>query len=139
MIKTAYLVLYNTLCCIGWSAVLQQGVKALYEDFQADVSLYDAAATLYERHATLATALFWAQSAAILEILHSVVGLVRSPAMVTAMQVGSRLVALFALVHSAPAQSESCLYRSIHPSIHPISYFAPKLTPSPQPNPALHS
>ena len=50
--------------------------------------------------------LFVTQSAALLEIAHAAVGLVRSPVMVTAMQVFSRIVALVAITFSKDAQSK---------------------------------
>ena len=46
------------------------------------------------------------QCAAILEIVHAAVRLVRSPLFVTTMQVGSRIVALHMVVNSVQAQSE---------------------------------
>lgn len=46
------------------------------------------------------------QSAALLEIVHAGLGLVRSPVFVTAMQVGSRIVALHMVSSSPKAQCE---------------------------------
>lgn len=56
---------------------------------------------------SLATMLTLVQSAAILEIVHAALGLVRSPVFVTMMQVGSRIVALHMINHSPTAQSKS--------------------------------
>ncbi|PNH00067.1 3-hydroxyacyl-CoA dehydratase PASTICCINO 2, partial [Tetrabaena socialis] len=45
------------------------------------------------------------QSAAILEVVHSAVGLVRSPVMITGMQVASRLWVLWGIINLAPAEA----------------------------------
>ncbi len=68
--------------------------------------------TLSNIYATegLATYLTYSQTAALLEIAHAGLGLVRSPLLVTAMQVGSRIVALIAVNGSLEAQ---CKYPSI--------------------------
>lgn len=72
--------------------------------------LIDALANVYFADG-LAMTLFYAQSAALLEIVHAALGLVRSPVLVTAMQVGSRLVALAAVVLSPQAQGMFvCIY-----------------------------
>jgi hypothetical protein len=55
---------------------------------------------------SLATVLTVVQTAAILEIVHAALGIVRSPVFVTTMQVGSRIVALHMVNNSGMAQSE---------------------------------
>lgn len=60
-----------------------------------------------ESSPSLAFVLTIVQSAAILEIVHAALGLVRSPVFVTTMQVGSRIVALHMLNVSPKAQSKS--------------------------------
>jgi len=50
--------------------------------------------------------LYYSQMAALLEIVHAFLRLVRSPVLVTAMQVSSRIVALIAIVHASSAQSK---------------------------------
>lgn len=59
----------------------------------------------YNSPPPLSPALIIVQSAALMEIAHSAVGLVRSPVIVTAMQVMSRIIALFAVVYSPAAQA----------------------------------
>mmetsp|Transcript_3428 Transcript_3428/g.5679 ORF Transcript_3428/g.5679 Transcript_3428/m.5679 type:complete len:750 (-) Transcript_3428:81-2330(-) len=98
--KEIYLVLYNSLCCVGWATVLAGAIKVL---IGGDGSILDSLANVYGPVATLLTI---TQSAALLEIMHSAVGLVRSPVLVTAMQVSSRIFALVAVVYSPEAQAQ---------------------------------
>ena len=102
--KEAYLILYNSLCCIGWANVWFLAILMVGTGVAVDrLPLSEALANVYAT-TKIATLLIISQTAAVLEIVHAVVGLVRSPVLVTAMQVGSRLVALLALVYSAQAQ-----------------------------------
>jgi hypothetical protein len=55
------------------------------------------------------TLLWYTQGAALMEIAHAALGLVRSPVAVTAMQVMSRIVALVAVVYAPSAQGTSAL------------------------------
>lgn len=98
---TMYLILYNTVCCMGWAAVLFMGLKTLHH---YDGSIKDALAAVYNGSGDLPTYLYYVQTAALMEIVHSALGLVRSPLFVTAMQVGSRIAALFAIVNSPDSQ-----------------------------------
>ena len=101
---TMYLILYNIVCCIGWAIVLTMGLQTV---LAYDGSIKDALATVYDDSSNeLPTYLYYVQTAALLEILHSALGLVRSPLFVTAMQVGSRIAALFAIVNSPLSQGE---------------------------------
>jgi very-long-chain (3R)-3-hydroxyacyl-CoA dehydratase len=59
-----------------------------------------------ENDLSLSTVLIVVQCAALLEIVHAALGIVRSPLFVTSMQVGSRIVALHMVVNSVVAQSE---------------------------------
>jgi len=96
--KDGYLVLYNICCCAGWAIVLSQAVQTLINDglsFESLASVYDAP--------ELAKTLTIVQSAALLEIVHAAIGFVRSPVFITAMQVGSRIAALFAVTQSPEA------------------------------------
>lgn len=102
--KDMYLILYNTLCCAGWALVLSLGVQHVAANF-SEAGLASALASVYAvEH--LAFLLTISQSAAIMEILHAATGLVRSPVVVTFMQVSSRIVALVAIVYSPAAQSK---------------------------------
>jgi very-long-chain (3R)-3-hydroxyacyl-CoA dehydratase len=46
------------------------------------------------------------QTAALLEIVHAAMGIVRSPVIVTAMQVSSRIFALVAVLYAPTSQSK---------------------------------
>lgn len=121
-IKDLYLILYNGFCCIGWAYVLFIGIPSFFNAVvSSDLPLIDAlkaaGSSVYfatpattgfaeEASPSLATVLFYVQSAALLEIVHAALGLVRSPVFVTAMQVGSRIVALHMVSSSPKAQCE---------------------------------
>ncbi len=120
--KDLYLIAYNGLCCIGWAYVLFIGFPSFFSSvLSSDLPLIDAlkaaGSSVYfatpatagfgdEVTPSLATVLFYVQSAALLEIVHAGLGLVRSPVFVTAMQVGSRIVALHMVTTSPNAQCE---------------------------------
>ena len=102
-LKDMYLVTYNVLCCIGWAFVWVLAVQSLSINLSTNsMSVREALANVYE---PVQQVLFYSQCAALLEIVHAALRLVRSPVLVTAMQVMSRIVALFALVNSTRAQS----------------------------------
>lgn len=82
-----YLILYNVVCCIGWSMLLKSCVEAMVA--QNTQSLY----------ARIETTLKITQSLALCEILHAMVGLVRSPVSSTILQVGSRIYCVWAVAH----------------------------------------
>jgi len=116
-LKDSYLILYNALCCLGWLqvwglAVLMVGTGVFIDQ----MPLPEALSNVYFAQG-LATCLIVSQTSALLEMGHAVTGIVRSPVLVTTMQVMSRIVALVALVYSTDAQCESlnriiiwCLY-----------------------------
>lgn len=108
--KEIYLILYNLCACTGWFLVLAKALQSLAVGIPED-GLFEALANVYATEG-LADLLFYSQTAALLEIAHAGLGLVRSPLMVTAMQVGSRIVALVAVTYSADAQSK-LLFRSL--------------------------
>lgn len=89
-LKRVYLAVYNWAVFVGWFQVLYFALKTLKESGYRDV--YDAV----ERPLQLA------QTAAILEILHGIVGLVRSPISATLPQVGSRLYVTWGILWSFP-------------------------------------
>jgi very-long-chain (3R)-3-hydroxyacyl-CoA dehydratase len=103
-----YLILYNSLCCAGWATVWALAVQSVVTDTPAK-GLLSALASVYAAP-SLAWMLTVSQSAALLEIMHAAAGLVRSPVMVTAMQVMSRIVALVAICFSPAAQ---CTYQNL--------------------------
>ena len=78
-----YLVAYNSLQTLGWSYLLYQTCCHLAAGKSVS-SLYEATSTTLQ--------IF--QTAALLEILHAMLGLVRSSVQVTVQQVSSRSVKL---------------------------------------------
>lgn len=110
--KDMYLIVYNLSCCAGWLLILVSAIQSLVNGIPS-VGLKEALANVYSNGEitppvmnSLGDLLFFTQSAALLEIVHAAVGLVRSPVMVTAMQVMSRIVALLAVTYSPTAQSQ---------------------------------
>lgn len=88
---TAYLLAYNVLAAASWSYVLFLIVRHLADGGSAD--------TLY---APIHQALYFAQSLAILEVLHAMVGFVPSPVATTALQVASRLMLVWGIYAVVP-------------------------------------
>ncbi|KAL3892152.1 hypothetical protein ACJMK2_004387 [Sinanodonta woodiana] len=86
-----YLVAYNVAQVIGWSAILFASISELVSYRSYDSLYKDIAPMLY---------IF--QTAAVLEILHSVTGIVRSNPLLTAFQVYSRVFVLWAVLYSVP-------------------------------------
>lgn len=82
-----YLVLFNLLSCASWAYVLYLSLNHLFVEKKPSEALFDLV------HIPLA----FAQSLAILEVLHSVVGIVRSPWFTTAMQVASRITLVWGI------------------------------------------
>uniref|UniRef100_A0A6S9ITY6 very-long-chain (3R)-3-hydroxyacyl-CoA dehydratase n=2 Tax=Ditylum brightwellii TaxID=49249 RepID=A0A6S9ITY6_9STRA len=103
--KDAYLVLYNVACCLGWSAVAALSIPSVLSSFTTgDLSnVNNALASVYGLDG-VAPILFWVQTAALLEIIHAAIGFVRSPVIVTFLQVSSRIAAIFAITHSPESQ-----------------------------------
>jgi very-long-chain (3R)-3-hydroxyacyl-CoA dehydratase len=85
-----YLVLYNLVSCAGWAIVLVQSLYHLL------IHGSDSYATLYP---VIGDTLRWVQTAALLEILHSLLGLVRSPVGTTVVQVSSRLLLVWGICY----------------------------------------
>lgn len=89
--RRAYMFLYNATLCVGWAYVLYLTVKA-------DADRKDKQRMWQEVELPLKVV----QTAAVMEVLHSMVGLVRSPVSITAIQVASRLWILWGVVNLAP-------------------------------------
>ena len=81
---TAYLFLYNISSCLGWAYVVYLVAMSLLTG--------DAAQDMWEK---VAEPLRVVQTLALLEVAHSLFGLVRSPLITTVMQVGSRISLLW--------------------------------------------
>ena len=91
-----YLVAYNSVQTLGWSYLLYQtcthlaagkGVSSLYESTSLTIQIF--------------------QTAALLEILHAMLGLVRSSVQVTFQQVWSRVYVTWLILHLLPPSQTS--------------------------------
>ncbi|PNT73685.1 hypothetical protein BRADI_2g62370v3 [Brachypodium distachyon] len=89
-LKRAYLSVYNWAVFFGWAQVLYYAVTALLGAGHEGV------------YAAVERPLQLAQTAAVLEILHGLVGLVRSPVSATLPQIGSRLFVTWGILWSFP-------------------------------------
>ncbi|PAA93994.1 hypothetical protein BOX15_Mlig002296g2, partial [Macrostomum lignano] len=87
----AYLLLYNGVQCIGWLAIL----------LLAELSAINNAPP----YPSVTTLLQLFQTAAVLEIVHSAVRLVRSPVFTTAIQVFSRVLLVWGILYTVPDPS----------------------------------
>jgi len=97
--KDAYLILYNSSLTIGWSILLLKSLSHVI----SSPSFSEGICSIYAADG-VSTLLTIVQTAALLEIVHATVGLVRSPVFVTTLQVGSRIAALTAITFSPEAQ-----------------------------------
>ena len=82
---TAYLVLYNVAQTLGWSYIMVTGVLTYS---QSPTKLYSAVSLPLQVFQTLAA----------LEVLHAILGLVRSNVFVTAFQVASRVFVVWPIL-----------------------------------------
>eukprot|EP00923_Selenidium_pygospionis_P034107 GHVN01059604.1.p1 GENE.GHVN01059604.1~~GHVN01059604.1.p1 ORF type:complete len:753 (+),score=46.21 GHVN01059604.1:2507-4765(+) len=98
--STTYLIAYNWACCLGWTFVLALGLRHLVDG----ESLKSSLEQIYLSPPYLAPVLITVQLGAVLEVLHAAIGLVRSSVAVTAMQVSSRLLAVYVLLSSHDAR-----------------------------------
>ena len=92
-VVTAYLLAYNLLAAASWSYVLFLIVSHLAT--YGEKGLF----TLYE---PIHRALYFAQSLAILEVIHAALRLVPSPVATTALQVASRLMLVWGIFYPVP-------------------------------------
>jgi very-long-chain (3R)-3-hydroxyacyl-CoA dehydratase len=110
--KDMYLILYNSACCAGWALILAMASSQTWAktttsnspSSSSSLAALPAALAAVSTYAPVAKLLYYTQLAALLEIVHAAVGMVRSPVGVTAMQVSSRIVALLAVTYSSQAQ-----------------------------------
>ena len=89
-LKKNYLLAYNATLIFGWALVLTVAAKACI--------------TLGPKHVyeNVEVMLLVAQTAAVMEVLHAMFGIARSPVLVTAMQVSSRLMVVWGVLYVAP-------------------------------------
>ncbi|XP_047256589.1 very-long-chain (3R)-3-hydroxyacyl-CoA dehydratase PASTICCINO 2A isoform X3 [Capsicum annuum] len=100
-VRCMYLFFYNWIVFFGWFQVFYFGVKTLNEFGHEHV--YDA----------VEKPLLFAQTAAFLEVLHSLVGLVRSPVSATLPQITSRLYVTWGILWSFPEVRSHILVSSL--------------------------
>ncbi|VDC02759.1 unnamed protein product [Peniophora sp. CBMAI 1063] len=113
-----YLILYNLVSAAAWANVLYQTALYLSKSSSTLTSLTTSAPSWlppsvapYWKHATgtygaVGELTKWVQTGAALEVLHSLLGFVRSPVQTTAAQVASRLYLVWAIADRfASAQS----------------------------------
>ncbi|XP_027917689.1 very-long-chain (3R)-3-hydroxyacyl-CoA dehydratase PASTICCINO 2A [Vigna unguiculata] len=101
LLRRLYLSLYNWTVLFGWCQVLYFVLKTLNESGHEHV--YDAAEK----------PLLFSQTAAVLEILHGLVGLVRSPITATLPQISSRLFLTWGILWSFPETQSHVLVTSL--------------------------
>ncbi|KAK4979563.1 hypothetical protein LTR66_010442 [Elasticomyces elasticus] len=101
-LRTGYLILYNFVSTILWLTVLGR------------VALTLPLAGTQGVRASVAEFAKWTQTLAVLEVGHAVSGIVRAPLLTTIMQVASRLLLVWGIVHNFPATTTaSPLYSSM--------------------------
>ncbi|XP_028769357.1 very-long-chain (3R)-3-hydroxyacyl-CoA dehydratase PASTICCINO 2A-like [Neltuma alba] len=101
VLRRLYLSVYNWTVFFGWVQVLYLVLKTLKESGHEHV--YD----------TAEKPLLFAQTAAVLEILHGLIGLVRSPVSATLPQIGSRLYLAWGILYSFPETRNHVLVTSL--------------------------
>ncbi|KAG6019051.1 hypothetical protein E4U41_003429 [Claviceps citrina] len=100
-LKRGYLILYNFASAVAWSVVLGRTIGLLY--LGGPSAVYPGVGEWTK----------WTQSAAVMEVLHSLLGIVRAPPATTAMQVSSRLLLVWPIVNTWPFLARSPLYASM--------------------------
>ncbi|KAM3506147.1 hypothetical protein MY10362_002533 [Beauveria mimosiformis] len=100
-LRTGYLVLYNAVSAAAWSVVLYRTVLTCVN--------VGFAYTYFE----VGEWTRWTQTAACLEILHSLFGIVRAPVATTIMQVMSRLLLVWAITYPYPFVTQAPSYASM--------------------------
>ncbi|KAL8443001.1 hypothetical protein Emed_006995 [Eimeria media] len=95
-----YMMLFNLLCAYAWGTVCVALAKHLLAHKFPDVISVSAWPAI-ERP------LFFAQSLAVLEVIHALLGLVRSSVTTTLMQVFSRLQLVWLLFPAVPASRDN--------------------------------
>ena len=96
-LSRGYLLLYNAALSVGWLVVLVQMTMHMVSTNGDYAGVYDAVA--------LPLQIF--QTAAVLEVVHAVIGIVPSSAAVTFMQVLSRIVILWPVLHATPGVEDT--------------------------------
>ena len=93
MVTKMYLILYNVVQSLVWSAALVLSVRSIVENGGSLSSVYDDAGWFVRV----------GQCGAVMEVLHSLLGLVRSPVLTTLMQWAGRTHAIMSVIHPIPS------------------------------------
>ncbi|XP_076882053.1 very-long-chain (3R)-3-hydroxyacyl-CoA dehydratase PASTICCINO 2-like [Bidens hawaiensis] len=101
LLRRVYLTTYNWVVFAGWFQVLFLTFKTLKESGYEHV------------YSNVEKPLLFAQSAAFLEILHGIIGLVRSPVSATLPQISSRLYLVWGILYSFPEVQKHPLISSL--------------------------
>ena len=109
LVKT-YLVAYNAALVVAWACVLTRTAQTISTSGPAAV------------YAAVERPLAYAQTAALAEVAHAALGIARSPVLVTAMQVSSRLMVVWGVRAWAPPSRTASL-----DGFGPISIGVPSL------------
>lgn len=101
--KRQYLVLYNLVSLLLWAALILRAAATILFTTGRSLTLSGASkpfttsvANIYPSSGDFAK---WVQTVALAEVVHSLVGLVRAPVLTTAMQVASRFLLVWGIVH----------------------------------------
>lgn len=101
--KRQYLVLYNLASLLLWAALILRVAATVLFTTGKNLTLSgtskpftNSVANIYPSSGDFAK---WVQTVALAEVIHSLVGLVRAPVMTTAMQVASRFLLVWGIVH----------------------------------------
>ena len=90
-VRSRYLILYNTLSAILWAIILTRTTRILLTGGKSQ-NVFNQVGEFTR----------WTQTLAMLEILHSLTGLVRAPVLTTVMQVASRFLLVWIVVNNFP-------------------------------------
>ncbi|EFJ42903.1 hypothetical protein VOLCADRAFT_83422 [Volvox carteri f. nagariensis] len=115
-----YLFLYNTALVLGWGYCLYLTVETIFIKHGSTADLWKV----------VETPLKVSQTAAVMEVVHSAVGLVRSPVAITGMQVASRLWIVWGIINLAPGEATrgSVMVGPKLPLPAPVGDFQPQLS-----------
>ncbi|CAK7211929.1 hypothetical protein SCUCBS95973_001290 [Sporothrix curviconia] len=98
--KLLYLTVYNFALAVLWLTVLGRTAGAAFLRGPEFVPL------------AVGSFVRWTQTLALLEVVHSLLGVVRAPVFTTAMQVASRLLLVWAVVYPFPNATTSSVFYS---------------------------
>ncbi|KIW03852.1 uncharacterized protein PV09_05151 [Verruconis gallopava] len=110
-VKRLYLTLYNAVSCGLWAVILYRVVSVLVENYTKEPFL---GTVKRKENAWYETGEFvkWVQTGALLEVVHSLLGIVRAPVTTTALQVASRVVLVWGICDQFPSVPANSLFYS---------------------------